>query len=532
MKKLFAVLLAAAMTMSVFVFTANAADNEWEVYASVGKYDDEPEDPDDLPKEPGMQYTDSGVQMYSATSEQLDAMNANAWGGLQLKDKVKLTDGFTMSVVIDKYTEKADDKWIAFCLWTQPKATPADTKHGKGWFVLCRPNGANMTLLSFIDEPTNLQAQPNITLDIYGGEALVLDVRKEDGKMKVYVNDQDMKCEKVFDYFEDGEAYVSVVLHQANRDEIAATVIDVNGVKPTGTESQVPYVPESAKPREIGPEVAENEPCYLWNAERVKKGNPGSGLSSIMNDDGSLHISFTNDNASQINPTVKDMYDAEEFPVWAIKFKNLDELIDSSSLWYAAGEVHAAKNGCTVYISWADCDYESDDGWAILTYNLDGEPEWEGTINSFRLDLTSEKDFEETDTFDIDWIGFFRSEKEAYAYAGMSELYAKLYDRDATTTAADTEGEVTGEGEESGDGSETEAVTDVETVVVTDEEGNVVTDEEGKAVVTKEAVTDAETEVVGSGNGKTGLIIAIIAGVAVVAAVAVVLVLMKKKKGA
>ena len=443
MKKLLCVIIAVIMTAASFTVMTDAAnENEWEVYASVSKYKDEYESEDDMPKTPGMRYTENGVQVYTASHEQLKAMNANAWGGLQLKDKVKLTDGFTMSVVIDKYTEKADDKWIAFCLWTQPKATPGDTKHGKGWFVLCRPNGANMTLLSFIDEPTNLKMQGTISLDIYSGEVLVLDVRKEDSKMKVYLNDQDMKCDEVFDYFEDGEAYVSVVFHQANRDEIAATVVDVNGVKPTGTESQAPFVPESAKPREPGPDVPKNEPCYLWNADRVKKGNPGNGLSSTVNDDGSLHITFTNDNASQINPSVKDMYDAEEFPVWAIKFKNLDTLVDVSSLWYAAGDVFGAKDGLAVYISWADCDYESDDGWAILTYNLDGEPEWEGTINSFRLDLTTYKDFEETDTFDIDWIGFFRSEKEAYAYAGMADLYAKLYGGEAEVGDVNEDGSI------------------------------------------------------------------------------------------
>ena len=519
MKKLFAALLAVAMMASMFVFTANAAENEWAVYASVSRYDEEPEEPDDAPKEPGMKYTDNGVQMYSATSEQLEAMGVTAWGGLQLKNKVKLTDGFTMTAIIDKYTTSSADKWIAFCLWTDPKATPADTKHGKGWFVLCRPSGAGMTLLSFIDEPTNMQMQTNITCDIYNGEALILDVKKEDGKMKVYVNDIDMKCDKIFDdYFVDGEAYVSIVLHQGCRDEIACTITDVNGVKPTGTESQEPFVPESAKPREPGPEVPVNEPCYLWNAERVKKGNPGSGLSSIMNDDGSLHISFTNDNAAQINPSVKDMYDAEQFPIWAVKFKNLDDLVDASTLWYCAGEVLAAQEGSNIPFSWADVDYPEEGGWGLLTVDLTGEPYWEGTINAFRLDITANKDFTEEDTFDIDWIGFFRSEAEAFAYAGMSDYYNKTYGTtpaDDTTAADDT----------------TKADDETKADDTTTQSGDTTTNAD-PATTTAENKGGETTAAAQSGGGlPTGAIIGIIiAAVVAVAAVVIAVVLGKKKK--
>ena len=455
--------------------------------------------------------------MYSATSEQLDAMNKNAWGGLQLKEKVKLTDGFTMTAVIDKYTDKNADKWIAFCLWTDPKATPADTDHGKGWFVLCRPSGANMTLLSFIDEPTNLQTQLTIQTDIYSGEALVLDVRKEDGKMKVYVNDQDMKCDKVFDYFENGEAYVSIVLHQGNRDEIACTITDVNGVKPTGTDAKEPFVSSDAKPREVGPEVPANEPCYLWNAERVKKGKPGSGLTSIVNDDGSLHISFTNDNAAQINPSVKDMYDAEEFPVFAVKFKNLDELVDGySALWYCAGEVLAAQEGSNTAISWADCDYEEEDGWKILAVDLTGENYWEGTINAFRLDITSNKDYTEEDTFDIDWIGFFRSEKEAYTYAGFGDLYSRIYEK-----GANTEGDDDATTAETPDDATTAAEGDATTAAPDDG-----TTADSK---TEESKTSDDTKTTGNGL-PTGAIIGIIAGVVVIAVVVVIVIVSKKKK--
>ena len=521
MKKLLAVILTVMMTISVFVFTANAADNEWEVYASVGAYKEEYEDEGDMPHEPGFKYTDLGVTMYSATTEQLEAMNKNAWGGLQLKEKVNLSDGFKMTALIEKYTDKSDDKWISFCIWTDPKATPANTEHGTGWFSLCRPSGANVTLQSFIDNPMNIKAQPNIPLDIYNGEALVLEVRKVDGKLKIFINDQDMMADSVFSKFENNEAYVSIVAHAANRDEFSITITDVNDVKPTGTDAKEPFLESDAKPREIGPEVPENEPCWLWDANNVKKNNPGAGMSSIQNDDGSLHISFTNDNASQFNPSVKPLYDAETFPVFAVKVKGIDDIVDASSLWYCAGEVYGAKEGCTAPIYWSDIEYPTEGGWGILCIDLLGENEWEGYINGFRLDVTGNMDFEEDDTFDLDWMGFFRSEKEAYYYAGMGEYWEAEYGPKDTPT---TEAKVTDPASQDTNAPDTNA----QPGEVVDP-GKTETDNKGTEEVKEPTDTGKKEEKKGNNNT---LVIIIVIVVAVVAAAVVCGILFGKKKKA
>lgn len=518
MKKLFAIIMAVAMIASVMVFTANAADNEWEVYASVGKYKDEYEKESDMPKEPGMKYTEAGVQVYTATHEQLEAMNANAWCGLQLKEKVNLKDGFSMTAIVDRYTENSStDQWIAFCLWTQPKATPADTEHGTGWFCLIRPNMGQT--LSFIDTATNLKTTAPINSDVFDGGALVLDVKNEDGKLVIYVNDQDMKATGFDKDFENNECYASIVGHQGNRDEIAITVTEVNGVKPTGTDAKDPFIPSDIEVPVEGPEVAANEPCWLWNAENVTDGKPGDAMKSVENEDGSLHITFEDSTAPLFNCSVKKyLYDAQQFPILAIKFKSLDDIADSSMLWYCAGDVYAAQEDSKYPLSWADCDYEDEEGWKILTVDLSSEDTWNGNIHGFRLDVASDTHLG-GEEFDLMWFGFFRTEKEAYTYAGFADLYAKLYEKTAVT--------------------ETEEVTDSGEATPTETTADTTNETEGGSETTENTTADdttAETKPVDdkkdNGGLPTGAIIGIIAGVAVIAVVVVIVIVTSKKKKA
>ena len=500
MKKIFALIMVAAMIATMLVFTASAAENEWAVYASVGKYKEEYEDESDMPKEPGLRYTENGVQMYSATAAELDAMGSNAWGGLMLKEKVKLSDGFSMTAVIDKYTEANCDKWISFCIWTDPKGTPGDTDHGKGWFSLCRPTATNITLQSFIDTPVNLVASPVINESIYDGVALRLDVKKVDGKLNIFVNDQDMKASNVFNKFEDDMAYVSIVLHQGNRDEIAVTITDVDS---------------NAKPREPGPEVEPGQPCWLWNSDNVKNGKPGTAMTSVVNDDGSLHITFLPDDAAQINLTVKNyLYDAETFPVFAVKFKGIDEIVDSSGLWYCAGEVLAAQEGSSTTLNWADADFESDDGWGIVTLDLTGENLWEGNINCFRFDLANTTGFEDAE-FDLAWIGLFRTEKDAYTYAGFGDLYTRLYLSSNDTTAATPEESAT----------EPADTKDAETNGEPNESTPAGTDEGSKAPETTDGGKTTDKPF-----NPTVLIICIICAIVVIAGIVIAIILGKKKK--
>ena len=515
MRKIFAIILTAAMIMSMFVFTANAADNEWAVYASANAYKETYEEDDSLPKVPGMKYTDNGVQMFTATDEQLKDMGSNGWGTIQTKEKVSYKNGLTMTVLVDKYTEGNCDKWISFSIWDSQKIAQGAAGYGCGWFVLVRPNAGGCDLQSWMCSETvamtNLTMQSSST-NIYNGEALTLEIKPEDGKYNVYVNGVDMKASGFTQYMENDEAYIGITGHQGTREQIIMTVTELNGVKPTGNESQAPYLPEDMQPRpdeSNTPPVPEGEPCWLWGANNVKNNKPGEAMTSIVNDDGSLRITF-DENAPMLNGNVKTgSYKAEEFPVFAILYKDLDEIGGSASLWYCAGEVYAAQNDSHLGFAWAEGDYDedNDNGWRILCIDLTDEATWEGLINGYRLDIAGDGSLNEQEA-DIMWIGFFRSEKDAYHYANMGAYYDSQWGT-PTTTVEDTAAPVDDTTAASGD--------------------NTVDEGTQAAPGTADVTTDGEST--GEKKSNTGAIIGIVAAaVVVVAAVVCGIVLSKKKK--
>ena len=515
MRKIFAMILTAAMIMSMFVFTANAADNEWAVYATANAYKEEYGEDDSLPKVPGIRYVDLGVQMYTCTDDQLKDMGSNGWGTLQTKEKVSYKNGLSMTVVVDKFNDSGADKWLSFSIWDSQKIAQGAAGYGCGWFCLLRPSTAGCTLESWMCSPsvamTNL-TMTNSDVNIYEGEAITLEIKPEDGKFNVYVNGVDMKASNFVQYMENDEAYIGLTGHQGVREQIMFTVTEFNGSKPTGTDASEPYIPDDLKPRpdkENTPATPEGEPCWLWDAARVKNNNPGGGMSSIVNDDGSLHITF-DENAPMLNGNVNTgSYDAQEFPVWAILYKNLDEIGGSASLWYCGGEVYAAQNDSHLGFAWAEGDYDedNDNGWRIICIDLTDEATWEGLINGFRLDIAGDGSLNEQEA-DIMWIGFFRNEKEAYTYANMGSYYDSQWGT-PTTTVEDTAAPVDDTTAASGD--------------------NTVDEGTQAAPGSSDVTTDGEST--GEKKSNTGAIIGIVAAaVVVVAAVVCGIVLSKKKK--
>ena len=517
MKKLFSIIMTAAVIFSVFTFTANAADNEWTVYAAAVDYKETYAEDDPLPKEPGLKYTDLGLQFFSAEEEMLKQMSANAWGTLQTKEKVSYKNGLTMTVIVEKFNDSPADKWISFSIWDSQKISQGSAGYGCGWFCLVRPTQSGCKLESWICSPTvamNLCTQANIDTNIYNGEALEFEIKPgENGKYTVYVNGVDLKAGGFTQYMENDEAYIGLTAHQGVREQFMFTVTEFNGEKPTGTENIEPYIPENLVPipsYEDTPPTPEGQPCWTWSSERVKNNVPGIGMKSIANDDGSLHITF-DENSPQINATVKTgSYSAQEFPIWAILFNSLDDTGVNGQLWYCAGEVYSAQEGSAVGINWTNCDYDPDNdtGWRLMTVDLEFEDTWEGYINNFLLALSGAGalDGEEAD---IMWIGFFRTERDAYNYAGMGDYYTRLYGAETTE----------------------ETVTEAGTAAETKDEQT--DDNVNDTAEQTAAKTDKVTEKVNTntqGGANTKVIIGIIAGVVAVAAVVAVIVIKTKKK--
>ena len=119
-------------------------------------------------------------------------------------------------------------------------------------------------------------------------------------------------------------------------------------------------------------------------------------------------------------------YSADDYPIWAILFKNIDEIADSGVLYFFAGEVKAPQEGSMCGVNWLEGDYDEDNdtGWRILTIDLSQSSMWNGIINGYRLTIGDRNDLN-GQSADIKWIGNFKTVEEAYTYAGMKDLYDK-----------------------------------------------------------------------------------------------------------
>ena len=446
MKRIISVITAMAAFVFAFIFTANAAFDEWAVYDAASSYKEQYGEDDEMPKVPGMKYTDSGVQMYTATEDQLKEMNTTAFGTIQTKEKVNYKNGLTMTVSVDAYTKGGADKWISFSVWDSKNINQGATGYGCGWFCLIRPEGTSCMLESWLCTPTIAMKELirlSKNINIYDGEALILEIKPEDGQYNIYVNDVDMHASEFVQFMDNDEAYIGVSGHQGCREQIILTIAEFNGEKPAGSEAFEPYLPEELVPipsYEETPPTPEGKPCWLWNADNAKNGVPGSGMSSFVNDDGSLHITF-DENPPQISTSIKTgSYRSNEFPVFAVKFKNLDNLgFSTGNLWYCAGDVYAAQDDSRIEVNWDYCEYDknNDDGWRLLTVDLSEELTWKDRINGFRLDISPD-DSLNGESADIMWIGFFRNAKDAFVYAGMGDYYKSQYESE-TVTETETE---------------------------------------------------------------------------------------------
>ena len=527
MKKILAIAIALVMVISVMPLTASADDGQvsWSVCNSAQAiYEPDKMDEDDFDYVPGYKYTADGLQFFTAEDDQLKAMGITARGSLQTTETYDLTKGFTMTATMQKYDEANADKWISFSIYNYRGPSQGGNSWGYGWCCLIRPNATGIDIQSFISDAANgFQHLGSVAaaVNVYNGEELSFDLVYEDNAFSIVICDQvvPLDSDRFSACFEDNMGYIGMTLHNGTSMQAIATVTEFNGVKPQGTDSAEPAIPEGleeAAEKGDTPYPEAGLPCYLWTpAEEINDdGDAGSFLTGVLNDDGTATMTIGN-GAAQLNEKIesKYWYGAEDYPVFAIKFKDLDEVAGGVNLWFCAGEVLSAREDSYIMANWADCDDDINDeenGWSILTFDLSYETTWEERINGFRLDFTGDNSFNGAE-FQLAWCGFFASEEDAYNYAEMGDTWDAYYgdsdDDDATTEApADTnEGDATTEapaGDETGAGDATTAAPSGDETDKTDDDA----------------------------KGGVGAWLWIVIGVAVVAVVAVVIVVIKKKK--
>ena len=138
--------------------------------------------------------------------------------------------------------------------------------------------------------------------------------------------------------------------------------------------------------------------------------------------------------------------------MFGIMFRNI--WTEGGTLWYAAGDVMGAKDGCNFPVSIYDGEfYGEDEEYVFIPWDLTDL--WEGRINTIRLDFAIED--EANREFDICFAGMFRSEDEAYAYAEEYLRATTDVDPDATKEETVPETDPETDPETTPDGDATQA---------------------------------------------------------------------------
>lgn len=159
--------------------------------------------------------------------------------------------------------------------------------------------------------------------------------------------------------------------------------------------------------------VEANKPAILWTPETYNM-KPGNNCTFTVLGDDTWRVDCTDTSMFMyFTPKRSWSWSAEDFPVFGVMLRNI--WADSGSLLYCAGEVMAPTSQHVNPFSIYDGEfYGNSEEYVFVPIDLTDL--WEGRINDMRLDLRM--DDPESRSFDLCFAGMFRSEEEAYAYAG------------------------------------------------------------------------------------------------------------------
>ena len=478
MKKVFSAILAVIMVLSCMVAVAiptSAADEgDWTVWGP-GDYDDDGNYEAEQTPIPGYEYTDDGFHII-----QPDYTDCNPKFTIASKEKMDISQGFEMEVRIDKYAYGGEDggnmdHWVSFALWDEPEVKHGVNDAGNGWFVLIR-NHTTINEVCLVN-PEKGFTFPNAP-SVIAGTTFEEDVRDDgfvyltfrvevdNGEYHMFINDVEQtkteQTEAMSELFANGLAYVSFTMQTAAAGtEMGCTITKVNGEIPQGTDSREPDKNTVVKaPIADASTVPENQPAIIFdgNLSSVRKLDDMPNLELEVNDDEKKTIhALTTASTIQVIFNVKSAlsYDATDFPVFAVMFKDFCACSGATSLedctisegfsaWYYAGEYTGASNDCV----WEGCYFDDSvdvDGSNYKYAILDFSDMWEGRINGIRLDFGNiQSGTPGLNAFDICFLAFFRSTDEAEAYIG-EYLGVEIEDEttEAPTTAVETEAPTT-----------------------------------------------------------------------------------------
>ena len=182
--------------------------------------------------------------------------------------------------------------------------------------------------------------------------------------------------------------------------------------------------------------VPVNTPSILWDPEtyglpKVENGNVSRVKSQAGTrvDDYTWRVELTDHRPSVYVKADHNLsYAAEDFPVVGILLYNM--WMETGALEYAAGDVISTTEANRVSFSVYDGKlYGSDWEYVLIPIDLTGL--WSRRINALRMELNYMED--SSASFEICFMGMFRSTEEAYAYAAEWLTYDKDFYPDTAT---------------------------------------------------------------------------------------------------
>ena len=440
-KRILALIICAVMLLTMFpvaMLTTGAADIEgdWTTYRSADEYEtpEEGEEPIIYKPEAGYEYTSEGFTVVPA-----DYKDTTPFMTVQTKEKQSIKDGIYVEFRIDDFSYDGGtgaDHWICVNLNTKKNIAPGKTAYGGGWLSLIRGNGdGNGAVQPHLTDPATEEfggtfrnigsTQGTATLDDQNREIYTFEVTWNGSEYEMKVNgsvvpgaaESTALLEKLD---ANGEFYVGITMQSGAKDGTAALTILKYGTSaadattPVGSDSKKPEENEMTIADIADPSTVEaNKPAILWTPETYNM-KPGNNCTFTVLGDDTWRVDCTDTSVFMyFTPKRSWSWSAEDFPVFGVMLRNI--WADSGSLLYCAGEVMAPTSQHVNPFSIYDGEfYGNSEEYVFVPIDLTDL--WEGRINDMRLDLRM--DDPESRSFDLCFAGMFRSEEEAYAYAG------------------------------------------------------------------------------------------------------------------
>ncbi len=467
MKKILSVILAAVMILSTFAVLSVSAEEasasagtegNWEVHLDAFEESKLENGEECYMPLPGYEYTDDGFEV-------VPPVYSNVQAKYTVISKTKYsTKNFSIKIRVDEF-DTTGDSWISFTFWSEKNGLAQggnqDGSYGYGWTSLvrdCENFGKTDGMFSYLEgysQGTKEAPGGFTTLTTKTFEPVVDDDGNQIIEFKVensliYINgvkiDQD-NAVWLRNAFKNDEylAYFGISVKSGLADTpVKFTILEVDGVKPTGSDSAEPV----NRSKEFGEMIdastlPEGTPGVLFDAtcENQNTKLPSTTkCSTSLTDIDTIKVT-AGDVLGAVGFVVRNDYtvDIKDFPYIAIVLKNyctcpkeegksLEESCyfdETSGFFYCAGSILAPDNDHRISVGderMVNVTPEGSEDYYILVYAKVDTEEFEGAdarIHSLRFDFAGVQSGQE---FEIMYAGYFGSVADMVSYA-TSEGY-------------------------------------------------------------------------------------------------------------